>query len=164
MWVALNWAKPFLFFKYAKSGAWTVRLFCVPRIPARQIASLITYTAARSAFVSKIPRLLSRSVRSDFRNGFSLHPSSSNFDTFNQTWFLAAFRNMKAGNFGWHHLLTKLLGGKVARNVAAKNDKRRQWICRSLLQWCGEICRSLPPYDAGSCRHLPHSRPDFIPL
>ena len=29
-------------------------------------------------------------------------------------------------NFWRHHLLTKLLGGKVARNVAAKNDKRRQ--------------------------------------
>jgi hypothetical protein len=142
MWVALNWAKPFLFFKYAKSGAWTVRLFCVPRIPARQIASLITYTAARSAFVSKIPRLLSRSVRSDFRNGFSLHPSSSNFDTFNQTWFLAAFRNMKAGNFGWHHLLTKSLRAKVVRIKATRSDNELVAICRLRSSKSVAFCRS----------------------
>jgi hypothetical protein len=37
-----------------------------------------TYTAAQSASVSKIPRLHSRYVRSDFRNGRSLRPSSSN--------------------------------------------------------------------------------------
>jgi hypothetical protein len=37
-----------------------------------------TYTAAQPTSVSKIPRLHSRYVRSDFRNARSVRPSSSN--------------------------------------------------------------------------------------
>ena len=37
-----------------------------------------TYSAAQSTSVSKIPRLHSRCVRSDFRNGRSLRQTSSN--------------------------------------------------------------------------------------
>src|ERR1035438_8903013 len=37
-----------------------------------------TYTVAQSASVSKIPRLHNHYVRSDFRNAYSLRPSSCN--------------------------------------------------------------------------------------
>jgi hypothetical protein len=54
------------------SGALTARLSGVPWKPARQIAATETYTVAHSTGVSKIPRLHSRSVRSDFRNARSV--------------------------------------------------------------------------------------------
>jgi hypothetical protein len=59
-------------------GALTARLSGVPWKPARQIAVTETYTVTHSPGVSKIPRLHSRSVRSNFRNGRSLRHSSSN--------------------------------------------------------------------------------------
>ena len=55
------------------------------------------------------------------------------FDTFNQTLFVAAFWNGKAGNLDRHHLLTKSLGENVVRKEATKGDNELVAFCRSNL-------------------------------
>jgi hypothetical protein len=58
-------------------GAWTVRLFCGTRKPARPIASDDNPDGSAVSVRFKIPQLHSRYVRYDFRNGCS--PGSGAF-------------------------------------------------------------------------------------
>jgi hypothetical protein len=64
-------------------------------------------------------------------------------DSFNRTKFVTTYWNLKAVNFGRHHLLPASVGKNAARNRAAKSDKKRQRICRNLSLQLVTFCRLL---------------------
>jgi hypothetical protein len=101
-----------------------------------------TYTAAQSTSVSKIPRLHSRSVRYDFRNGRSLRPSSSNL-----------IRSTKRDSDGFLKLESlsyfetpspnEIVGEKGG---SKPSDKKRQKAAMNLSQFVALTCRLLSPF------------------
>jgi hypothetical protein len=64
------------------------------------------------------------------------------FDTFNQTLFVAAFWNGKAGNLDRHHLLTKSFGEKAEGSEATKSDNELAASCRFRSSKSVAFCRS----------------------
>jgi hypothetical protein len=73
----------------------------------------------------KSPRLHSRYVRSDFRNGRSLRPSSSNLIRSVERDF-DGFLKFESLDFFETPSPNEIVSEKAVRNVAAKSDKGRQ--------------------------------------
>src|SRR5208282_6296926 len=111
-----------------------------------------TYTAAQSTSVSKIPRLHSRSVRSDFRNGRSLRYSSSNLIRSAER-DSDGFLKLESLDFSRHHPLPKSVVKNATRNQATKSDKKRQRICHFSSHPLLTFRRHSPLFVTCNCRH-----------
>jgi hypothetical protein len=98
--------------------------------------------AAQSASVSKISATPQPLRPLQFQQRTLTAPILIQFDTFNQTLFVAAFWNGKAGNLDRHHLLTKSFGGKVVRSDATKSDNERVASGRFHASELVAFCRS----------------------
>lgn len=101
-----------------------------------------TYTAAQSMSVPKISATQQKLRPLQFQERTFTAPLIIHFDTFNQTIFVAAFWNGKAGNLDRHHLLTKSLGEKAVRSEATKSDNGHVASCRFRSSKVVAFCRS----------------------